>query len=241
MFQRLRSKSKYQSRIIISCNPDPDHKLAELIDWYLDEEGFPDPDKCGIERYFIRKAGEFLWGSTREELGKRFDIPEKDWNTKILSFSFIGATIYDNPVMLETNPEYLAFLEGMNDVDRARNLHGNWYARPSGSKYFQRDWLVKVDKKPLGCVTARAWDKAGTEPSDKNKYPDYTACSPKMSKDKDGYYYLEWSVDMGVVDEGTDVVGRFRKRAGERDRLIERQARMDGSDTVVIFAVDRRS
>ncbi|AHK11204.1 terminase large subunit [Shewanella sp. phage 1/4] len=124
LMSRLRSPSKHFSRMVMSCNPDPDHKLRQIIDWYLDEEGYPDPDKDGVQRYFITLDGEFQWGNTKAELGERFDIPEKDWESKILSFAFVSGTIYDNPPMMVLNPQYLAFLEGLNDIDKAQLLHG---------------------------------------------------------------------------------------------------------------------
>ena len=237
MFQRMRSKSKYPSRMVISCNPDPDHELAKIISWYLDEEGYPDPEKEGVERYFIRRGGEFIWGNTRKELGEKYEIPKDEWEKKILSFSFIGCTVYDNPPNLEANPEYVAFLEGMNDVDKARNLHGNWFARPKGSNYFERGWLENVDAPPMKSVCCRAWDKAGTEPSDTYRFPDYTA-SIKMHKGKDGFYYLEADFARSNKDHDSDVWGRFRRRAGTRDKLIEDQASVDGVDCTVVLPKD---
>lgn len=50
MMSRLRSSSKYPSRMVMSCNPDPDHKIRELIDWYLDEDGYPIPERDGVIR-----------------------------------------------------------------------------------------------------------------------------------------------------------------------------------------------
>lgn len=93
LMSRLRSPSRHFSRMVMSCNPDPDHKLRKIIDWYLDEDGFPDPEKDGVQRYFITLDGEFQWGNTRQELADRFDIPEEDWEGKILSFAFVSGTI----------------------------------------------------------------------------------------------------------------------------------------------------
>lgn len=237
MFQRMRSKSRYPSRMVISCNPDPDHELAQIISWYLDEEGYPDPKKEGVERYFIRRNGEFIWGDSRKELGDKHGIPEKDWKAKILSFSFIGCTVYDNPPNMEANPEYVAFLEGMNDIDRARNLHGNWFARPSGSNYFERGWLEKVPSLPNKTTKMRAWDKSSSEPSDTYKFPDYTA-SVRMEKCKDGFFYIVGDYCISNKDKDSNIWGRFRKRAGERDRLIENQASVDGKDVTIILPKD---
>ena len=253
LFQRMRSSSKYQSRIVISTNPDPDHKIAELIDWYLDEEGYPDENKQGVLRYFIRKNGEFEWGDTREEVGKRFDIPEDKWESSILSFSFIGATIYDNPVLRAANPEYEAFLEGMNDVDKARNLHGNWYARAEGAQLWKREWLrgdkgskvKRIIDIPDGCKRIRAWDKGYTEKTATNPAADYTAGSPQILKCPDGFYYLLGNYKENVLDrEELDkipkdrILGRFRELAGARDNLILAQAHHDGEDCTTVLTKD---
>lgn len=90
---RMRSKSKYPSRMVISCNPDPDHELRSLIAWHLDEDGYPIQERDGVIRYFYRYSGETYWGNTVQELGERFKIPEEDWPRKFTSFSFISATI----------------------------------------------------------------------------------------------------------------------------------------------------
>lgn len=74
--------------MVISCNPDPDHKIKELIDWHLDEDGYPIPERDGVVRYFIRRDGEFIWGSTKEEL-----IEVYGDKCRPLSFTFISATI----------------------------------------------------------------------------------------------------------------------------------------------------
>lgn len=237
MFQRMRSKSKYKSRIVISTNPDPDHKIAELIDWYLDEDGFPDPEREGQLRYFVRRNGDFFWSSTREELGRDYDIPEEEWKDKILSFSFIGCTVFDNPPMMAANPEYLAFLEGMPEIDKARNLHGNWYARPSGSLSFERGWLSKVDTMPRDCVKARAWDKAYSEPSDIEKFPDYTAAFG-MAKDTEGYFYIYGDYAQTCRDDDSLIMGKFRKRSGERNLKIKEQAEHDGKATTICVPID---
>lgn len=235
MMSRLRSNSKYPSRMVVSCNPDPDHKLREMIDWYLDENGLPIPERDGVIRWFVRVDDNYIWGSTKEELKQRFGK-----KCKPVSFSFISSTIYDNPPMLINNPEYLAQLEGLNDVDRARLLHGNWDARPEGANYFKRDFLKEVDCLPLNVTKVRAYDKAGTERSTANKTPDFTA-GIGVARDDDGFYYLFGNYHEEFIDNGewsTGTAGRFCKKAGERDVIITKQAMLDGDDTIVIFSVD---
>lgn len=124
LMSRLRSNSRHFSRMVLSCNPDPDHELRQLLDWYIGADGFPIPERDGVVRYFVTANNDFIWGDSREDLGEKLGIPEDKWESKILSFSFVSATIYDNPIMMELNPSYLAFLEGLNEVDKARLLHG---------------------------------------------------------------------------------------------------------------------
>lgn len=95
LMSRLRSPSRHFSRLVMSCNPSADHKLRELIDWYIGDDGFPIPERDGAVRYFITENGDFLWGNSREELGEKFNIPKDRWEGKILSFSFVSGTIYD--------------------------------------------------------------------------------------------------------------------------------------------------
>lgn len=224
--------------MVISCNPDPDHQLRRMIDWYLDEDGFPIPERDGVTRYFYVYDGEYNWANSEKELGEKFNIPEEDWDKKIVSFSFISATIYDNPPMLENNPEYLAQLESLPSVDRAQLLHGNWNARAQGANYFRREALVKASNKPLHAVWARGWDKASQEVTVHDKYPDYTA-GVKLGKDSDGFYYLVGDYHPDCRDsEFTEVYGRFRKRSGERDKLIAKQGHFDGEDCVVVLPID---
>lgn len=95
LFSRLRSKSKHFSRLVMSCNPDPDHRLREIIDWYIGEDGFVIPERDGVQRFFVMEGGNFIWGNSKEELGEKLDIPKERWEGKILSFSFVSGTIYD--------------------------------------------------------------------------------------------------------------------------------------------------
>lgn len=229
---RLRSRSKHKSRMVLTCNPVPEGKLRELVDWYLDEEGYPHPDRDGKVRWFITVDGEFMWANTPEELKKNFGD-----KVNPLSFQFISATIYDNPFVLESNPGYVAYLEGMNPVEKAQLLWGCWNAKPLTSNYFKREFLKDTDKVPLNSTSVRAWDKAGKERTISYKNPDFTA-SCKMHKCRDGFYYITGDHHPDNYDDVTETGGRFCKSVGERDMTIRRQAEYDGVDTTVIFSVD---
>jgi len=237
---RLRSPSKHFSRMVISCNPSPDHTLRSMIDWYLDESGYAIPERDGVVRYFVQEAGEYIWGDSKKELGEKLDIPKNRWEDKILSFSFVSGTIYDNPVMMEINPSYLAFLEGLNDVDKAQLLYGCWDARAKGANYWQREWIKEKFKSEIDPSTmqiVRSYDLAATERSQVNKYPDPTACC-KVYKDRQGYYYIAGDYHEDFYDDYYDIYGQFCKRSGDRDNHIIKQAHHDGTDCTILLPVD---
>ena len=238
LMSRMRSKSKYPSRMVISCNPDPDSWLYEMVEWYLTEEGFPDKNKDGVMRWFIRRDGEFIWSTDKQKLIDEYSTEHK--TVKPVSFSFISSTIYDNKICMENNPEYVDWLEGLNKIEQSRLLHGNWKVRPEGANYFKREDLVSVDKVPSGSICARGYDKASTEPHDINKYPDFTASS-KQYKDRDGNIYLVGDYHRDGKDKDTEVYGKYRKKPGPRNQAILKQAIYDGNDCVIILPKDAGS
>jgi phage terminase large subunit-like protein len=234
---RLRSESKHFSRMVISCNPDPDHKIKEMISWYLNDDGYPDPEKDGVVRYFIQRDGDYHWGDTREELAKKFNIPEKDWQAKILSFSFVSATIFDNPPMIENNPSYLAFLEGLNERDKAQLLHGCWAEFAYGGKYFKREWVKELDRIPYGVNCCRAYDFGASERTTANKNPDPTT-SIKMYKDKEGNFILAGEYHEEFLDEVDNIQGAIYQSSGQRDMTMLKQAAFDGVEVPIVAPQD---
>lgn len=97
--------------------------------------------------------------------------------------------------------------------------------------------MTEVDCLPLNAVHCRAYDKASSERSTAQKFPDFTACI-KVSKDKDGFYYLSGDFHEDAYDEETQTFGRYCKRPGDRDATIKKQAMQDGNDVTIIFSVD---
>jgi len=221
---RLRApKSKYKTQMKITCNPDYDSFLRRWVDWYLDPNtGIPDPEKAGKIRYFVRQGEELHWADTREELEEVYGTgPESG----IVSFVFQPATIYDNPPLMEADPTYVSRLKSLARVERDRLLHGSWYARPSEEGYWKKDWIEFVDRPPMKVKKrVRAWDLAGSIPSDTYPNPDWTA-GVLMSVDQDNHYYVEDCV-------------RFRKRFQGVFEEIVKCAREDGADVQIIIPAD---
>ena len=242
---RLRSESDVDSFVLGTTNPDPDSWVLGWVEWYLDPEGFPDPDKCGKIRHFVIVDEQPVFRDTEEELVEEYPdlcyIEDPDSGeihyVPPMTFCFIGGTIFDNPALIKANPKYLSALKAQTKVNRERLLDGNWYARPEGSNYVTRGMLKKVDKVPHTAKRVRAWDKAAVEPSDINRYPDFTS-SIGVAKDTDGMFYLFGGWQEDQHDDKSEVYGKFRKRIGVRDQLIRDQALCDGTDIEVILPQD---
>lgn len=246
LMSRLRSAADGNSQMFISCNPDPDSFICRYIDWWLDDEGYPDPDKSGVVKYYCMINNEIKLADTQQELWDTYELQLRVWNPKkkayvlppLKTMTFVGGTLFDNPALMEANPQYLSELNSLPDIEKARLLHGNWYVRPEGSNYFQRTWLNKATHLPKGVVGCRAWDKAATEPSEVNTHPDYTA-SVSMYKDKEGFFYICGGYhNSGFDKKEPNILGRFRDRPGARDAKILAQAKHDGRDIVQVFPQD---
>lgn len=232
LMSRMRNPKcpEVKPRMKITCNPDYHSFLRLWLEWYLDPDtGIPRPERDCVTRWFVVNDGILQWADSREEAIERYgkkDLPnDHPRQVKPLSFKFVSANVYDNPVLMKHNPEYVAWLEGLGRVEKSRLLHGSWHAKEESSGYFQRDWVEIVKIPSLYAVKrVRAWDLASTLPSDKNPNPDYTV-GILMSKDRSGIYCVE---DM--------VKGRWRP-GGVVDVILE-TARRDGEFVTILIPQD---
>lgn len=218
---RIRSANyKYKTQMKITCNPDYDSFLRKWVEWYLDPEtGIPDPEKSGVIRYFKRQGDEYMWANTREELIEQYG------DKGIKSFRFLPANIYDNPPLMENNPDYLDTLESLGRVEKERLLYGSWYARPEESGYWKKEWVEMIPQRPLKVKKrVRAWDISGSLPSETYPNPDWTV-GVLMSLDENDNYIVE------------DVC-RFRDRFQGVFQEIVRCAKEDGADVQIIIPAD---
>lgn len=208
IISRLRTKAKMTPCIWLTCNPDPDSIIFKWIrDYYLyplgtvigDElvEGRPNKDTDGRVRYYLKVGSEIKWGSDREELislyKHNFPLVDGVYLCEPTSFRFISANCHDNPPLLKADPTYVHKLLALGRVEKERLYYGNWLARQESAGIFNRTWCEIVQRVPSDVKRlskARAYDLAGTLPSEENPDPDYTA-SVLISRCDDGYYYVE--------------------------------------------------
>lgn len=223
LMSRLRSKAQMSSQLVMTCNPLYNSFLRNWIEWHLDPEtGVPIPERDGVVRYFTNDGGKPVFALSREEMFEK--VPHiKDEH--ILTFTFISANIYDNPIGIQKNPKYLAFLLGLKRVEKLRLLEGSWYAKEEAAGFFKGEWLDVIPLPPLATIKkVRAWDLSGSIPSESNRDPDWTA-GVLMSRDKFGKYYIE-------------DVNRFRDRAhGVLEKIIQ-TAIHDGPMVDIVIPAD---
>lgn len=210
LFSRNRSMCGVKPYMRLTCNPDPDSFVAKLISWYLDADGNPRPSGSGVVRWFIRDdSGELQWSDTRPPLKAKYP------NQTPKSFTFIPGKVYDNRILLDRNPGYLANLQALDIVQRSRLLDGNWKTRYSSGLVFNAKAFRRATELPGAMRLVRYWDRAATPDGG-----DYTV-GLLMGTVAGKYYVL-------------DVV-RGQWGPGERDALIHRTALADGFGCNIYF------
>lgn len=229
MLSRNRSGCGVRPYIRATYNPvppdeDPGGWLHEFVGWYLDENGeYPDPDKAGVVRWFINIDERLHWfDSEAAAQGAYPDIPPK-------SFSFIPASVFDNAILLERDPGYLANLYALDLVDQERLLNGNHLIKPSAGKVFNRAWFEVVDALPAEIGRqVRFWDLAATERKQRNNAHAATAgvrmARSAVATEAGGtpqytYYVLD------VAEQQFD--------PGKTDALLKNTASQDGRHVAV--------
>jgi len=163
LLSRARSPgSGFRPCMRATTNPDAASWVRGLIDWWIGEDGLAVPGRSGVVRW-MRRAGDAIEWHDEEVEGS-------------LSFTFIAATVDDNPALLAKNPEYKIFLMAQSRVERERLLGGNWdVSFVRGMFADHRIRCVRPDEVPEGLAIKRYWDLANTEVSSRNPDPDWTA------------------------------------------------------------------
>lgn len=129
LLSRNRSTCGVRPYVRATLNPDPDSWVFELVGPWVDEDHplYPTPD--GQVLWFIREDDEIKW------------VPAGTKRAK--SITFIKADIFDNKILLEKDPGYLANLEAQNKTDRERLLLGRWSAIQAAGALWKREWIER--------------------------------------------------------------------------------------------------
>lgn len=191
MLSRNRSMCGVDPYVRASCNPDADSWVAGFISWWIDQDtGYPIKERSGKVRWMLRRDEVIHWADTKEELWERFELVTEEDRRKPKSVSFVPSTIYDNQILLRTDPGYMANLEALSLVERERLLSGNWKIKAAKGLFFPRSTLPELlTDTPNDVVRwVRGWDLAATD-TDEGGDPAYTA-SVLLGKRKNGRYVI---------------------------------------------------
>ena len=165
MLSRNRSLCGVRPYVRASCNPDPDSWVAELIGWWIGEDGLPIPARAGVLRYLTRDGEAYVWGDTPEEVREKAPhlFQGELAHVQPKSLTFIPGTIFENKKLLEVNPEYLGDLMAQDAETKAQLLEGNWKVKVDGLALFEHQRLFDLfsnhlltEKEPLRCISCDA-------------------------------------------------------------------------------------
>ena len=115
--------------------------------------------------------GEVRWFKRKDDI----DIECEPDDPEALSRTFIKATVWDNPYIINQDPGYVQRLKALPLVERLQLLEGDWDVMAAAGLVFKRHWFEIVDAAPAEAKRVRFWDLAATEKETVKDDPDYTA------------------------------------------------------------------
>ncbi len=169
-----RNAAHIRNRFWITCNPDPESWVRKFIDWWVDENGYIDPDRNGVIRYCFMDGDtpdSIYWGDTREEVYEQCkgiidslwkDSYEELGYTKLEMFiksaTFIRADVSENIKLISTDASYIANLAQQDEEQRMRDLEANWNWKAAGDDMIKMEDLDEIydNAEQLGNGTRRA-------------------------------------------------------------------------------------
>lgn len=170
MLSRCRSTSGVPGYVRGTCNPDVASWVRKFIAWWIGPDGLPIKERSGVLRWMIRIDEQIIWADTPEELKQKYGDHQLP-----MSVTFIPSRLFDNKILMNNDPSYLAKLNALSRIERARLLDGNWDVKATAGTFFRREWFQIVDAIPAGWTRrCRFWDRASTRPHENNKDPDWT-------------------------------------------------------------------
>lgn len=215
MFSRNRSTCGVRPYVRAGYNPVPADDpiggwIHEFVSWYLDDNlEYPDPAKAGRLRWFVNVDDSLHWYESRSEAVRAWpDIPPK-------SFTFIPADVFDNKILMERDPGYLANLYALDNIDQERLLRGNHKIKLTAGKVFNRAWFEVVESLPANLGRAvRFWDLAASERKQRKNDKAATAgvklARSEVNRDANGnplfVYYVLDCVEEQFNPAGTDTL-----------------------------------
>lgn len=122
-----------------TCNPEPGW-VKDLIEWWLDEDGYAIQERSGVMRWIVRKDDLMQWFDTETEAMQFIAESNLPKDMEPISFTFISANVYDNKKLLENDPKYLSRLYNLPEAERKKLLDCCWNVAPEGKLFKSEDF-----------------------------------------------------------------------------------------------------
>jgi predicted phage terminase large subunit-like protein len=221
LFGRLRTDIGMKPYARLGCNPDPDCFLKTMVEWWLDDDGYPIESRSGILRWFIRHGGELVWADTRQELIDKFGHIDDDLRPK--SFTFIPAKLEDNKILQQLDPEYRGWLLSLPWQEQQRLLKGNWKIKVGAGMFQDEFWKLR-EYGPADATRVCYWDLADTESNNQNTA---ATCGVLGAKTREGIF-VEECKESRTTEFGRDqfivnTAAAFKQRYGHVVHWFEQE------------------
>ena len=246
---RARGISGFRTQLCMTCNPKKRSWMRyKWLGWYLDDNGFPIPERSGVLRYYYRgDHGEMIWFNNQMDALKwwarqfpdRYEIAIRNPDRMIFpeSFTFIFSKATDNTIMMEGDPDYESKMENQPKAYKNAKLLGCWDFDEGDKIHFDAEWVgepldwvlrkgtnqyfdLNGNLKGTIVKCARGYDFAYT-PKTENNNPDWTTCT-----------------FMALLDSGVTLIGDHefnQKGSNEIVPMIKRLAAKDPDMTEIVI------
>lgn len=160
VFSRNRSRSSIPPYIRLTANPS-DGYLKDMVNIFLNDESYPDPELCKKTAYLHTHERQFIVRFNKEDFLDCTNLEPKDLDSRLMTFEFIPGTIAENKRMLDVNPKYMSRFDAMTPFERKRYLEGWWGDIPNDALFNRNDFdlypkvaLKDIDQYVMVCDPA---------------------------------------------------------------------------------------
>lgn len=174
MVSRNRSTCGVRPYIRFTLNPDPDSWVFNLLGPWVNPEHPKFGAKDGEILYFVRRNDELIWC-------------EKD-EPDCKSIAYFRALVFDNPILMEKDPGYLANLKALGHEDQERLLHGSWAAIENKDALWSRANIAR-DRVQVGQTPDYERIVVSVDPATTSKTDSDETGIIVAAKGKDGHGY----------------------------------------------------
>ncbi|MGM9970084.1 MAG: terminase large subunit domain-containing protein [Anaeroplasma sp.] len=146
IYTRNRGTANWTGKVRMTTNPDKNHWLRKFLDWYIGIDGFINPEREGVVRYFYlngERVEDVIWGDTKEEVYEQCKITidrtlakingrngNATYKDIIKSFTFYLGKMSENKASLSHNSSYIGSVAVMGGRNAQQLLEGNWNVSP---------------------------------------------------------------------------------------------------------------